>query len=73
MKTGNRPGVRRVRQATEWGQKYAGSVAEDLRRRLAAMDVINQGVLFAATLLLCLFPVLDRGQRAAQAGRWSTR
>ena len=59
MKTGNRPGVRRVRQATEWGQKkYAGSVAEDLRRRLAAMDVINQGMLFAATLLLCLFPFL---------------
>jgi membrane protein len=59
VKTGHRPGVRRVRQATEWGRKkYAGSVAEDLWRRLAAMDVINQGMLFAATLLLCLFPFL---------------
>lgn len=42
-----------------WVQKkYAGSAAEDLRRRLQAMDVINQGMLFAATLLLCLFPFL---------------
>ena len=59
VKTGHRPGVRRVRQATGWGQrKYAGSVAEDLWHRLVAMDVINQGMLFAATLLLCLFPFL---------------
>ncbi len=58
-KAGDRPGVRRVRQATYWGQKkYTGSVAEDLWRRLEAMDVINQGMLFAATLLLCLFPFL---------------
>jgi membrane protein len=51
-----RPGVRR---AAEWGRKkYAGSVVEDLWRRLVAMDVINQGIVFAATLLLCLFPFL---------------
>jgi membrane protein len=54
---GDRPGLRRVRQATGWIQeKYTGSVAEDLRHRLAAADVINQGMLFAATLLLCLIP-----------------
>lgn len=59
MKVGGRPGVRRVRRAAEWGtRKYAGSWAEDLWRRLDSMDVINQGVLFAATLLLCLFPFL---------------
>jgi membrane protein len=46
-------------RATEWGKKkYAGSVAEDLWRRLDSMDVINRGMQFAATLLLCLFPFL---------------
>jgi len=46
-------------RAGEWSKKkYAGSVAEDLWRRLNAMEVINQGMLFAATLLLCLFPFL---------------
>lgn len=54
-----RLGVQSVRQATAQVQKeYSASVAVDLRRRLGAMDVINQGVLFAATLLLCLFPFL---------------
>jgi membrane protein len=54
-----RPGLRRIRQATGWvHEKYTGSVADDLRRRLAAADVINQGMLFAATLLLCLVPFL---------------
>lgn len=58
-KADDRPGVRHIRQAADWGhKKYAGSVAEDLRHRLDTMDVINQGVLFAATLLLCLFPFL---------------
>src|SRR5689334_9376101 len=56
MKVVDQPGVRR---AAEWGkQKYAGSLAEDLWRRLDAMDVINRGMLFAATLLLCFFPFL---------------
>ena len=46
-------------RAAEWiKKKYAGSVAENLWRRLDAMEVINQGMLFAATLLLCLFPFL---------------
>jgi membrane protein len=49
----------RIRRAAVWGKtKYAGSWAEDLCRRLAALDVINQGMVFAATLLLCLFPFL---------------
>jgi membrane protein len=53
------PAGQRVRRAAGWGKaKYAGSWAEDLRRRLVAMDVINQGMLFAATLLLCFFPFL---------------
>jgi hypothetical protein len=59
------PGVRR---ATEWGKrKYAGSLAEDLWRRLDVMDVINRGMLFAATLLLCFFPFLIVA--SAMAGR----
>ena len=49
-------------------KKYVGSWAEDLRRRLVAMDVIKQGMLFAATLLLCLFPFLIVA--SALAGRW---
>jgi membrane protein len=52
-------GAGRVRRAAGWGKaKYAGSWAQDLCRRLAALDVINQGMVFAATLLLCLFPFL---------------
>ena len=52
-------GAGRIRRAAVWGKaKYAGSWAEDLCRRLAALDVINQGMVFAATLLLCLFPFL---------------
>ncbi len=38
--------------------KYAGSSAEHLWRRLDSMDFINRGLMFAATLLLCLFPFL---------------
>ena len=53
------PGVWRVGRAAEWGrQKYAGSSAEYLQRRLTGLDFINQGVLFAATLLLCALPFL---------------
>ena len=53
------PGVWRVGRAAEWGrQKYAGSSAEYLQRRLTRLDFINQGVLFAATLLLCALPLL---------------
>ena len=53
------PDVRRARRAAQWGKKtYAGSLAADVWRRLDAMDVINRGMVFAATLLLCLFPFL---------------
>jgi membrane protein len=63
-----RPGVQRARRAAEWGkQKYAGSWAEYLWNRLNAVDFINQGMLFAATLLLCFFPFLIVGN--ALAGR----
>jgi membrane protein len=61
---GQRSGTRRAGlkvggRAAEWSkEKYAGSMAEDLWRRLDAMEVVNQGMLFAATLLLCLFPFL---------------
>jgi membrane protein len=58
-KAANLPGVRRVGRAAEWGkQKYAGSSAEYLQRRLTGLDFINQGMLFAASLLLCAIPFL---------------
>src|SRR6185369_4731455 len=58
-KPAGRLGVRPVRRAAAWGkQKYAGSSAEHLWDRLNAVDFINQGLLFAATLLLCFFPFL---------------
>ena len=64
----DRPGARRARRAAEWGQqKYAGSSAEYLRNRLNALDFISQGMLFAATLLLCFVPFLIVA--AALAGR----
>jgi len=67
-KAGDRPGVQRARRAAEWGQqKYAGSSAEYLRNRLNALDFISQGMLFAATLLLCFVPFLIVA--AALAGR----
>ena len=69
MKVAGRPGAGNLRRAAGWGKKkYVGSWAEDLLRRLVAMDVINQGMLFAATLLLCLFPFLI--VTSALAGRW---
>lgn len=67
-KVADRAGVRRARRAAEWGkQKYAGSSAEYLWQRLDSVDFINQGMLFAATLLLCFFPFIIVG--SALAGR----
>ena len=69
-----RRGVRHhVRHRTEVAKgKYAGSSAEHLWRRLDSMDFINRGMLFAATLLLCLFPFLiianARAGRSAASG-----
>jgi membrane protein len=49
----------RIRRTTEAAKdKYTGSSAEHLWRRLDAMDFINRGMLFAATLLLCFFPFI---------------
>jgi membrane protein len=59
VKVADSPGARRAIRTAEWAkEKYAGSSAEYLWNRLNAMDFINQGMLFAATLLLCLFPFL---------------
>ena len=53
--------------------KYAGSPGEHTRRRLDSMDFINRGMLFAATLLLCLFPFLINRQRPGLpfCGHWA--
>jgi membrane protein len=49
----------RIRRTTEAAKgKYTGSSAEHLWHRLDAMDFINRGMLFAATLLLCFFPFI---------------
>ncbi len=59
MRAADWAGVRQARRATEWGkQKYAGSSAEYLWGRLNTLDFISQGMLFAATLLLCALPFL---------------
>lgn len=39
-------------------RKYSGSAAEQLAKRLVAVDVINRGILFAAVLLLGFIPFL---------------
>ena len=69
---GTQAGVRhRVGRTTEAARaKYAGSSAEHLWRRLDAMDFLNRGLLFAATLLLCFFPFLIVAN--ALAGRSTT-
>jgi voltage-gated potassium channel len=59
--TRHRPGriPRSVRRGIEAGkQKYSGSSADVLWRRLNSVDFLNQGMVFAGTLLLCAFPVL---------------
>ena len=63
---GGRGARHRVRHGTQAAQgkievakgKYSGSAAEHLWRRLDSMDFINRGMLFAGTLLLCLFPFM---------------
>jgi len=50
---------RRIRRAIGAGkQKYSGSSADVLWRRLNSVDFLNQGMTFAGTLLLCAFPFL---------------
>lgn len=53
---GGRGGIRRVAEAGK--ERYAGSSAQDLWRRLEAADFLNRGMVCAATLLLCFFPLL---------------
>lgn len=69
MTTHDRPKIRhRVRRGIEAGkQKYAGSSADALWKRLNSVDFLNQGMIFAGTLLLCAFPLLIVGD--AVAGR----
>jgi membrane protein len=56
---GDRPGTGRVRRGIEVGkEKFSGSSADRLWRRLDALDFINRAMMFAATLLVCLFPFL---------------
>lgn len=67
---------RRVQRTAEWGKtKYAGSSAESLWTRLDSVDFINQGMLFAATLLLCFVPFVIvaaalAGQSVVSAMSW---
>jgi membrane protein len=60
MTTHDRPGMgRRIRRRIEAGkQKYSGSSADVFWHRLNSVDFLNQGIIFAATLLLCAFPFL---------------
>jgi membrane protein len=60
MTTHDRPKIkRRVRRGIEVGkQKYSGSSADVLWHRLNSVDFLNQGMIFAGTLLLCAFPFL---------------
>jgi membrane protein len=49
----------RIRRGIEAGeQKYSGSSADVLWRRLNSVDFLNQGMIFAGTLPLCAFPFL---------------
>ena len=62
---------RLVRRGVEVAKgKYSGSAAEDLWRRLDALDFMNQALLLAGTLLLCVFPLLI--VLSALAGRGAT-
>lgn len=59
MTTDDRPGIgHRVRRGIDAGkQKYSGSSADVLWHRLNSVDFLNQGMIFAGTLLLCAFPL----------------
>jgi membrane protein len=67
---------RRIRRGIEAGkQKYSGSPADALWRRLNSVDFLNQGMIFAGTLLLCALPfiivmdALDRRSTARGLGQ----
>jgi membrane protein len=59
VRAGNWRGAGRVRRGIVAGkEKYSGSPAGHVWRRLDALDFVNRALLFAATLLVCLFPFL---------------
>lgn len=60
MKSHVRPRAgRRVRHGIEAATgTYSGSAADDLWHRLNAVDFMNQAMILAGTLLLCVFPFL---------------
>jgi membrane protein len=60
MKSDDRPRAgRRARHGIEAAEeKYSGSAAQDLWHRLTALDFMNQAMILAGTLLLCVFPFL---------------
>jgi len=73
MTTHDRPRMgHRIRRGIEAGkQKYSGSSADVLWRRLNSVDFLNEGMIFAGTLLLCAFPfiiVLDALDGRSTAG-----
>lgn len=51
-----RPRIRRGIEAAK--VKYSGSSADHLSRRLVALDFLNQAMVLAGTMLLCVFPFL---------------
>jgi membrane protein len=60
MTTHDRPGIRRrIGRGIKAGkEKYSGSPADYLWRRLNSVDFLNQAMILAATLLLCAVPFL---------------
>jgi membrane protein len=59
MRSDERPVVGRIRRGIEVGkEKFSGSSAHHLLRRLDTLDIVNRAILFAATLFLCLFPFI---------------
>jgi hypothetical protein len=44
--------------STAWRRRYAGSAAEDLFKRLGALDFGNWILIFGATLLLTILPII---------------
>src|SRR5207248_5869334 len=41
-----------------WRTRYEGSAAQDLARRLGALDFVNWILIFGATLLLTVLPII---------------
>src|SRR5438067_5579793 len=50
--------AKRGRVVTAWHERYAGSAVEELIRRLGELDFLNWTLLFGATLLLTVLPII---------------